>query len=198
MTATKNWAIKIIYNFLWLWPSFLSGLSLSLCFCLPCYIRIRKSAFSEVKATRTILLSAPVNVAAATLQCFSAAAIPLRIALLDTTWTFPYFTADGLSFCFWHSGMDSWCSYVGHKLSPLKAGKTCGHVAIKLYVGRSDLSTWKYQFSYDHWSQATLISVSTWMGDCSSVAWVLLLTLKSRLDLISRPILVVGSVLMQS
>ena len=31
-----------------------------------------------------------------------------------------------------------------------------------------------------------------------SVAWVLLLTLKSRLDLISRPILVVGSVLMQS
>ena len=40
--------------------------------------------------------------------------------------------------------------------------------------------------------------VSTWMGDYSSAAWVLLLTLKSRLDLISRPILVVGSVLMQS
>ena len=33
--------------------------------------------------------------------------------------------------------------------------------------GRSCLSTWKYQFSYDHWSQATLSSVSTWMGDCS-------------------------------
>ena len=31
---------------------------------------------------------------------------------------------------------------------------------------------------YDHWSQATLSSVSTWMGDCSSIAWVLLLTLK--------------------
>ena len=45
-------------------------------------------------------------------------------------------------------------------------------------LGRSGLSTWKYQFSYDHWSQATLSSVSTWMGDCSSVAWVLLLTLK--------------------
>ena len=44
--------------------------------------------------------------------------------------------------------------------------------------GRSSLSTWKYQFSYDHWSQATLGSVSTSMGDCSSVAWVLLLTHK--------------------
>ena len=41
----------------------------------------------------------------------------------------------------------------------------------------SDLSTWKYQFSYDHWCQATLSSVSTWMGDCSSVVWVLPLTL---------------------
>ena len=45
-------------------------------------------------------------------------------------------------------------------------------------TGRSGLSTWKYQFSYDHWSQATLSSVSTWMGDCSSVAWGLLLTHK--------------------
>ena len=45
--------------------------------------------------------------------------------------------------------------------------------------GRSGLSTWKYQFSYNHWSQATLSSVSTWMGNCSSVAWALLLTLKS-------------------
>ena len=44
--------------------------------------------------------------------------------------------------------------------------------------GRSGLSTWKYQLSYDHWSQATVSSVSTWMGDCSSVALVLLLTLK--------------------
>ena len=51
----------------------------------------------------------------------------------------------------------------------------------------SDLSTWEYQFSYAYWSQATLSSVSTWMGDSySSVAWVLLITLKSRLDLISR------------
>ena len=45
-------------------------------------------------------------------------------------------------------------------------------------AGRSGLSTWKYQFSYDHWSQATLSLVSTWMGDCSSVVWVLLLSLK--------------------
>ena len=45
-------------------------------------------------------------------------------------------------------------------------------------VGRSGLSTWKYQFLYDNWSQAILSSVSTWMDDCSSVAWVLLLTLK--------------------
>ena len=30
---------------------------------------------------------------------------------------------------------------------------------------RSGLLTWKYQFSYYHWSQATLSSVSTWMGD---------------------------------
>ena len=34
---------------------------------------------------------------------------------------------------------------------------------------RSHLSTWKYQFSYDHWGQATLRSVCTWMGDGSSV-----------------------------
>ena len=58
-------------------------------------------------------------------------------------------------------------------------------ILIKVHTGsicnfyrRSGLSTWKYQFSYDHWSQAMLSSVSTWMGDCSSVAWVLLLTLK--------------------
>ena len=44
---------------------------------------------------------------------------------------------------------------------------------------RSGLSTWKSQFSYDHWSQATLSSVSAWMWDSgSSVAWVLPLTLK--------------------
>ena len=40
-------------------------------------------------------------------------------------------------------------------------------------------STWKYQFSHDHWSQAMLNSASTWMGGCSSVARVLLLTLKN-------------------
>ena len=55
-----------------------------------------------------------------------------------------------------------------------------------LHIGRSSLSTWKYQFSYNHWSQAMLSSDSTWMGDCWSVVWLLLLTLKSRLDLISR------------
>ena len=33
--------------------------------------------------------------------------------------------------------------------------------------GRSSLSTWKYQFLCNHWSQATLSSVSTWIGDCS-------------------------------
>ena len=48
---------------------------------------------------------------------------------------------------------------------------------IKFQIGHSGLSTWKYQFSYNHWSQATLSLVSTWMGDCSSVTWVLLLTL---------------------
>ena len=40
-------------------------------------------------------------------------------------------------------------------------------------------SPWKYQFSRDRWSQAMLSSVSTWIGDfCSSVVWLLLLTLK--------------------
>ena len=40
------------------------------------------------------------------------------------------------------------------------------------------LSTWKYQLLYDHWSQATMSLVTTWMEDCSSAAWVLLLALK--------------------
>ena len=40
------------------------------------------------------------------------------------------------------------------------------------------LSTWKYQLSYDHSSQAASNSVSSYMGDGSSFAWVLLLTLK--------------------
>ena len=53
-------------------------------------------------------------------------------------------------------------------------------------IGRSGLSTWKYQFSYDHWSQATLSSVSTWVGYGSNVARVLLITVKRRLDLIFR------------
>ena len=56
-------------------------------------------------------------------------------------------------------------------------------------LGCSSLSTSKYQFSYDYQSQAMLSSVSTWMGNRSSVAWVLLLTLK-----FCHPILVVGSV----
>ena len=42
--------------------------------------------------------------------------------------------------------------------------------AIRKAIGRSGLSTWIYQFSYDHLSQATLSSVSAWMGNCSSVA----------------------------
>ena len=54
-----------------------------------------------------------------------------------------------------------------------------GTASINCKEGCSGLSTWKYQFSYDHWSQATLSSASTWMGDSgSSVAWVLLLTIK--------------------
>ena len=40
-------------------------------------------------------------------------------------------------------------------------------------IRRSGLLTWKYQFSYGHWSQAILSSVSTWIKDYSSVAWVL-------------------------
>ena len=66
---------------------------------------------------------------------------------------------------------------------------TYGYIGIIMNYtsGRSGLSTWKYHFSYDHWSQAMLSSVSSWMGHCSSVARGLLLTLKA-----------VGSVLMQS
>ena len=45
-------------------------------------------------------------------------------------------------------------------------------------LGRSNLSTWIYQFSYNQWSQAMLRLVSTWMEDGSSVVWVLLLSLK--------------------
>ena len=54
------------------------------------------------------------------------------------------------------------------------------HFFLKVHTHgrRSNLSTWKYQFLYDHLSQTTLSLVSTWMGGCSSVAWVLLLTLK--------------------
>ena len=45
--------------------------------------------------------------------------------------------------------------------------------------GHSGLSTWKYQFSYDHRGQATLSSVSTWIGDFHSSAFrVQLLTLR--------------------
>ena len=43
----------------------------------------------------------------------------------------------------------------------------------------SGLSTWKYQFSCDHWSKAMLNSINTWNGEFdSSAVWVLLLTLK--------------------
>ena len=37
----------------------------------------------------------------------------------------------------------------------------------------SGLSTWKCQFSYNHWSQATLSLVSVWMGDYLIIAWVI-------------------------
>ena len=55
-----------------------------------------------------------------------------------------------------------------------------GNYDLKKWQVRSGLSTWKYQFSYDHWSQATLSLVSTSVGDCSSVVWVLLITPKGR------------------
>ena len=61
----------------------------------------------------------------------------------------------------------------------LRFGRTRAIRLINKDNRRSGLSTWKYQFSYDHWSQTTLSSVSTWMGNCASVAWVLLLTFKS-------------------
>ena len=56
-------------------------------------------------------------------------------------------------------------------------------------------SNLEYQFLSNHWSQAMLSLVSTWMGDCSSVVWVLLLTLICRLYMNHSPIPVV--VLMQ-
>ena len=62
----------------------------------------------------------------------------------------------------------------GSNWSPIASHR----VAELLQPWEQRLINWKCQFSYDHWSQATLSSVSTWMGDCSSVAWVLLLTLK--------------------
>ena len=80
---------------------------------------------------------------------------------------------------------------IGHRFKTLTKTTSGSNISIQndsARIGRSDLLTWKYQFSYDHWSQAMLSSVSTWMGDCSSVARVLLLTL----DLISRPTLVAG------
>ena len=51
-----------------------------------------------------------------------------------------------------------------------KMKNNTGTITTITRTGRSGLSTWKYQFSYNHWSQATLSLVSTWMGDCSSVA----------------------------
>ena len=60
----------------------------------------------------------------------------------------------------------------------------CLHILHTLCIKsrRSGLSTWKYQFSYAPWCQATLSSVSNSMGDRSSVA----ANPQSRLDLISR------------
>ena len=65
----------------------------------------------------------------------------------------------------------------GYKIGAFYGRVCVCRLALQSHV-RSGLSTWKYQFSYDHWSQATLSSVSTWMGNCASDAWVLLLTLK--------------------
>ena len=56
-------------------------------------------------------------------------------------------------------------TFVGNSHEKDWPAQTCGH-------SRQIISTWKYQFSYDHWSQAMWSSVSTWMADCSSVAWV--------------------------
>ena len=44
--------------------------------------------------------------------------------------------------------------------------------------GTADYQLGKKQFSHNHWSQAMLNLVTSWMGDCSSVAWVMLLTLR--------------------
>ena len=41
-----------------------------------------------------------------------------------------------------------------------------GHMgAIFMYFSPTAISHWTYQFSSDHWSQAMLSPVSTWMGD---------------------------------
>ena len=70
------------------------------------------------------------------------------------------------------------CVFVLISLLDRQRNDACFRQNKKYIWGRSGLSTWKYQFSYNHWSQTTLSLVSTWMGDCSSLAWVLLLTLK--------------------
>ena len=59
-----------------------------------------------------------------------------------------------------------------------------------MWIGRSSVSTWKYQFLYDHWSQAMLSSVSTWMGDCFKCCLKVAANSLSRIDLISRSLLV--------
>ena len=52
------------------------------------------------------------------------------------------------------------------KLTSLTAYRYCYMTSCctKTFLWWSDLSTWKYQFSYDHWSQALLSSVSTVLG----------------------------------
>ena len=49
-------------------------------------------------------------------------------------------------------------------------------ILYKVIEGRSGLLNWKCQFSYEPWSQATLSSVSTWIGDYSSVFFRALLS----------------------
>ena len=53
----------------------------------------------------------------------------------------------------------------GHSLHSLDS---IINLLYKAEAWRSDLSTWKCQFSYDHLSQARLNLVNTWMGDSSS------------------------------
>ena len=85
--------------------------------------------------------------------------------------------------CCWWNFMEVWCVCCwflfcqNWVLAQIDKGKKTKSDKHDLF-GRSGLITWKYQFSYNHWIKQCCGLVSTWMGNCSSVAWVLLLTLK--------------------